>query len=71
MHPHIVEMMARENQRRVSEEINSIRMVKQASQKQGGLSDRILLALGELLIRIGVRIKQKYGPLSPTMLEAH
>ncbi len=70
MHPHIVEMMARENQRRISEEIHMLHMSGLVKKSRSPINDRLLLALGEWLIQIGVRMKQRYEPFAPSVLNA-
>ncbi len=71
MHPHIVEMMARENQRRISEEIQLLHTSSLIEKSRPRLNSRLLLALGELLIHIGVRVKRRYAPFTYSALDAH
>ncbi len=71
MHPHIVELMAHENQRRMSEEIQQLHMIGQIQKSRPGFNSRLLLALGDFLIQIGERMKQGNAPFTPTALDAH
>ncbi|MCP4690835.1 MAG: hypothetical protein GY859_22470 [Desulfobacterales bacterium] len=71
MHPYIVEMMARENQRRFSEEIESLHVQSLIKKSRPGLNRRLLLTFGELLIHIGEWMKRRCEPFAPPAVEAH
>ncbi len=70
MHPYIVEMMARENQRRISEEMHMLHMSRRIKKSRPPFNGRLLLTLGEWMIQIGERMKRRYAPFTPSALEA-
>lgn len=61
MNPYYVEQMLKERRREMIAEAERQRLVAVYNGHNPGRWDRLLLALGEFLIRVGERIKRRHG----------
>lgn len=61
MNPYYLDRMIKEKQREMVAEANRQRLVAIYSAHNPGRRDRLLLALGEYLIRLGESLKRRHG----------
>ena len=53
MHPYIIEMLARENRRRIDEEVKRIHLLKTTRLSYSGIGRYLFVKLGGVFIHIG------------------
>ena len=68
MNPYYMDQMIKEKRRETEAEARRLRLVAIYNAHNPGLGDRLLLALGNTLIRLGEGIKRRHG--QPDDLEA-
>ncbi len=59
MNSYLIEMMARENQQRINEEMKLQHMRKMAGSRKPRVKSRIITGIGQFLINVGTRMKQR------------
>ena len=65
MHPYILEMLAKENRRRIDEEVKRIHLLKMSRHGSPGVGRFLFVKLGEGFIHIGLWMKHRYEPACP------
>lgn len=68
MNPYYMDQMIKERRRETEAEASRLRLVAIYNAHNPGLGDRLLLALGNTLIRLGEHLKRRCEP--PAELEA-
>ena len=61
MNPYLIDQMIKERQREMIAEAERQRLVTLYNSQNPGRNVRILLALGDLLIRLGQQLKRRYS----------
>ena len=62
MNPYYMDQMIKERRRETEAEARRLRLVAIYGAQNPGLSDRLLLAFGNTLIKLGERLKRRYEP---------
>ena len=59
MNEYMIEQMLKEKRRDMLQEAERLRLRKECERKGGGVQSRLALVIGDLLIRMGERLKRK------------